>query len=65
MKGNPQDIHDLGEDLQKAIDNHSDAMRHNPDIATDLMKVRAMVRDRYESVMDRPKGFDKNGNLIP
>ena len=65
MKGNPQDLHDLGEDLQKTIDTHQDALRHNPDIAAELMKTRAKVRDRYESVMDRPRGFDKDGNLIP
>lgn len=56
MKGDPQDIRDLAEDLQGALQRHADAVRHNPDIATEIVKIRDRTFKRYEEVSEkRPK----------
>lgn len=59
MKADPEDLRLLAEDLQGALQRHEDAARHNPDIATDLVKVRDKVRKRYEEV--REKGPSDQG----
>ena len=52
MKGDPEDLRKLADDLQFALQRRQDAVRNNPDIATDLVKVRDKVRKRYEEVTE-------------
>lgn len=68
MKGNPADLRELGESVDRAIQDHPDAIRCNPDISAELFKIRNVIRDRYDQVSenrDKGLGFDKNGDLIP
>ena len=53
MKANPEDLRLLAEDLKGCIQRHSDAVRANPDIATDLVKVRDKTFKRYEQVTEK------------
>lgn len=52
MKADPEDLRRLAEDLQGALQRHTDAIRHNPDIATDIVKVRDRALKRYEQVAE-------------
>lgn len=53
MKHDPEDLKELADDLQKAIDSHEDALSGNPDIATELVKVKNKTRERFEQVAER------------
>jgi hypothetical protein len=56
MKDDPEDLRRLAEDLQGSLQRHSDAVRNNPDIATDIVKVRDRAIRRYEEVSEgRPQ----------
>jgi len=71
-KGNPADLRELGNDIDRAIHDHADAIKHNEDIAVALFGIRNAIRERYDRITEnrdrslglRP-GFDKNGELIP
>ena len=65
MKGNPADIRGLAEDLGLCRSNHKDALKHNPDLAADLLKLAVKTHDRWASMLEAPAGFDKNGDLKP
>jgi len=60
MKGDPEDLRNLAEDLRGCIKRHDDAIRHNPDIATDIIKARDKAFKRYEEVTESryPKKLD-------
>lgn len=53
MKADPEDLRLLAEDLKGAIQRHPDAIRANPDIASDLVKVRDRAFKRYEQVTEK------------
>lgn len=53
MKADPEDLKNLAEDLQGALQRHPDAVRANPDIATDIVRVRDKMQKRYEEVTER------------
>lgn len=52
MKADPEDLHKLAEDVKGCIQRHPDAIRANPDIASDLIKVRDKIYKRYEEVTE-------------
>lgn len=52
MKGDPQDVRDLAEDLKGCIQRHPDALKHNPDIQNDLVKVRDNTFKRYAQISE-------------
>ena len=52
MKADPEDLRNLAEDLKGAIQRHSDAIRANPDIASDLVKVRDKAFKRYDEITE-------------
>lgn len=52
MKADPEDLKNLAEDLQGALQRHPDAVKHNPDIASDIVKVRDKTQQRYNSIKD-------------
>jgi hypothetical protein len=64
-KANPADLRALGDDLDKCIHDHPDAIQHNPDLANEIMKSRNKAYERFEKVTERPRSYDKNGDLIP
>lgn len=53
MKADTQDLKNLAEDLQGCLQRHPDAVRHNPDIATDIVKVRDRTFKRYDEVTEK------------
>ena len=53
MKANPEDVRNLAEDLQGALQRHPDAVRANPDIADDIVKVRDKTIARYNKVAEK------------
>ncbi len=55
MRGDRQDLKDLAEDLKGCVNRHQDAIRHNPDIAAELIKVRDKTMKRWEDLSERPK----------
>lgn len=71
MKGNPADLRELGNDIDRAIHDHRDAIINNEDIAAALFGVRNAIRARYDKVNENRDrslgltGYDKNGDLIP
>lgn len=52
MKADPEDLHNLAEDLKGVIRRHPDALHNNRDIADDLVKVRDKAEKRYGSVTE-------------
>ena len=52
MKGDPEDLRKLADDLQFALQRRQDAIRNNPDLAADIVKVRDKVRNRYKEVTE-------------
>lgn len=52
MKGNPADVRGLAEDLTRAIAEHPDACRLNPDLYADLVKLRDRVKVRYDQISE-------------
>ena len=70
MKGNPADLRALGEDIDRAIHDHADAIVHNEYLALALFGVRNAIRERYDKINENRDrslglvGFDKNGDLI-
>ena len=52
MKGDPEDLRKLADDLQFALQRRQDAIRNNPDIATDIVNVLDKTRKRYEEVTE-------------
>ena len=53
MKGNPQDLKDLAEDLKGCVQRHPDALKNNPDIQVDLVKVRDKAMERYDKISEK------------
>jgi hypothetical protein len=64
-KANPADLRAFGDDLDKCIHDHPDTIQHNPDLARDVMKARDEAYRRHDKVTERPRSYDKNGDLIP
>jgi len=79
-KGNPADLRELGNDIDRAIHDHADAIKHNEDIAAALFGVRNAIRERYNKITEgrcrattvrigsagtEPQYFERNGDLIP
>lgn len=54
-KGNPADLHALAEDLKGVIHRHPDAIMNNPDIASEVVKVRDKTMERWESLKEKPR----------
>ena len=52
MKADPQDLKNLAADLHGALHRHNDACRNNPDIQTDLVKLRDKVNARWREVTE-------------
>jgi hypothetical protein len=52
-KGSPQDLKDLAEDLKGCVQRHPDALKNNPDIQTDLVKVRDKAMGRYDKISEK------------
>lgn len=52
MKGNPEDLYHLGEDLRGVIHRHEDAVKNNPDIAKDIISARDKAIERYRQVTE-------------
>lgn len=52
MKADPEDIRKMAEDLQGALQRHTDAVRNNPDLASEVVKVRDKWTDRYRKVTE-------------
>lgn len=71
MKGNPADLRELGNSVDRALHDHPDAIRHNPDIAAELFRIRNTIRERYDRINENRDrglgltGFDQHGDLIP
>jgi hypothetical protein len=55
MKANPSDILGLGNDLDRCMRDHPDAMRSNPDLASELRQLRDKTYRRYETVSEKPR----------
>ena len=55
MKGDPEDVKNLAEDLKGALHRHPDAVRNNPDLAGELVRLRDKVYHRYEHIAEKPK----------
>lgn len=53
QKGNLDDLKNLGEDLKGCVDRHPDALRANPDLQIDLIKLRDKAQARYEQVAEK------------
>lgn len=60
-KGNLKDLGDLAEDIKGCIQRHPDALKHNPDLQTDLVNARDKAMKRYSDISDKPihKGSEK------
>ena len=55
MKGDPDDLRLLIEDLRGCISRHPDAIRSNPDIASDIVKARDHAAAKYARITeDKP-----------
>ena len=71
MKGNPADLRELGNDIDRAIHDHMDAIRHHPEFAAELFRLRNAIWAEYDKVNENRDrslgltGYDKNGDLIP
>lgn len=73
MKGNPADLRELGNAIDRAIHDYLDCLRlpDNEDIAVGLFGVRNAIRARYDKINENRDrsldltGYDKNGDLIP
>ena len=55
MKGNPADLRELGHDIQRAIEDHPNAIACNPDLHTKLKETRDTISKRVELLNDKPK----------
>lgn len=53
MKPDKDDIRRTGEDLDLIIIRHGDAMKHNPDLAAETMKLRSEWLKRYDEVSEK------------
>ena len=52
MKSDPEDLRNLAEDLKGCIQRHPDAIRANPDIATDIVKARDLAEAKYRRITE-------------
>lgn len=62
MKADPEDLRKLADDLDKAVHEHQDAIRHNPDIHSHIRSAKEKAISRYHEV--HTTGYDKNGDVI-
>jgi len=53
-KGDPEDLHNLAEDLKGCLHRHPDAIQHNPDIAGDIVRSQDKAEQRYRSLTEKP-----------
>lgn len=65
MKGDPEDIKNLAEDLHGALHRHNDACKNNPDLQTELVKLRDKAYRRYEEVSEGRKSQHRKHPLEP
>ena len=52
MKGDPEDLRKLAEDLKWCIRKHPDAIQNNPDIAKDIVNARDKADAKFRQVTE-------------
>lgn len=66
MKGDPEDLKKMADDLGQAIEKHPDAMRSNPDLAGESLRLHRKWLDRYNSISEKsPEPTPKPEGFVP
>ena len=64
MKADPKELYALADAVRWCLKGHSSAIRANPDIASDIVKVRDKVLARYDKVTEQPHEIDDTSHSI-